>query len=299
VKDCCKKNSKLIDINWKKRTAVSKCKVCGKEYTFHGITMSGPTVESQEVEVKDVEIFSFKSVDGSAPITGKVERFAPTKEKNIKLAHTFSVECKLTGSVANALMEWRKALDPKVRRIALLGKSGSGKDTVFKFLQDFGFNQISIAKRIKDIVADLYGFPREWCDDRDKKFKVIPEWGCSPVDLLQCLALDFRKVNGDKNRDVLCLDAIKKFNNLDQTVVTDCRYISDVIFFKERDYKIVKVLGKKREDKIADQSHQSEAEMETDEMDKLVDIFLENIGTLDELKAKVVKLYDGDLDEDN
>lgn len=57
-----------------------------------------------------------------------------------------------------------------MRVIALSGWRGSGKDTAADYLvQEHGYSQLSFASVLKDTVAEQYGFPRRWCDDREMK----------------------------------------------------------------------------------------------------------------------------------
>lgn len=57
--------------------------------------------------------------------------------------------------------------------VALSGWRGSGKDTVGDFLcREYGFQKISFAASLKDLVSELYDVPRHYMDDRE--FKEAP-----------------------------------------------------------------------------------------------------------------------------
>lgn len=54
--------------------------------------------------------------------------------------------------------------------ILLSGWKRSGKDTVAEYLvAEYGYEQLSIAAPLKDMVARKYRIPRSWLDDQDKK----------------------------------------------------------------------------------------------------------------------------------
>lgn len=74
------------------------------------------------------------------------------------------------------------------RVIALSGWKGSGKDTVAAYLQEaFGYQKLSFAAALKDVVASTYKVSREDLDDPTKKemplfsYPVIPTDGFTEV----------------------------------------------------------------------------------------------------------------------
>lgn len=61
--------------------------------------------------------------------------------------------------------------------VGVVGKAGSGKDTVANYLKEnYGFVHLSLAEPIKDFAKDLFGFSKEqlWgsSSNRDKEIKV-------------------------------------------------------------------------------------------------------------------------------
>lgn len=83
--------------------------------------------------------------------------------------------------------------------IGFLGQAGSGKSTSAEFLRDFYRAEIlSIARPIKLIAQDLYGFTDEQVfGSTEAKETVDPRWGITPRKALQDLAMAGRKHLGE------------------------------------------------------------------------------------------------------
>jgi dephospho-CoA kinase len=89
-------------------------------------------------------------------------------------------------------------------RFVLIGRAGSGKDTVADYLiEKYGFQKISFAAKLKEIAQEM--FPELWKTDKRN--------------LLQSLGMKFREV--EENVWVNYV-----INNLPEgnIVITDCRY---------------------------------------------------------------------------
>jgi len=67
--------------------------------------------------------------------------------------------------------------------IALSGFKQSGKDTSADYLVDtYNFEKFSFAETLKDMVAQQYDIPREWCDDNKYKEEPILKYPVDPKD---------------------------------------------------------------------------------------------------------------------
>lgn len=71
----------------------------------------------------------------------------------------------------------------KPRLIAVSGWAGSGKDTTSDYLvRKYGYIKLSFARVLKDLVADIYGVPREFLDSPTMKEKPLENLPAIPSD---------------------------------------------------------------------------------------------------------------------
>lgn len=78
--------------------------------------------------------------------------------------------------------------------ILLSAWAGSGKDTVADYLvKNFGYEKLSFAKVLKDMVAEQYGVERAAFDDRDKKEKPLLEYPVVSKDSFSKYVNEFMK----------------------------------------------------------------------------------------------------------
>lgn len=125
--------------------------------------------------------------------------------------------------------------------VGLLGFIGSGKGTAGDILKDMGFTPISFAKGVKDITAEMFGWPRhllegdtqhsrEWREKPDKFWSYEFGKEFTPRFALQLMGTEV-------GRDVFHKDfwVIKLKNYIDNSpeqnfVITDVRFENEVNF---------------------------------------------------------------------
>ena len=137
--------------------------------------------------------------------------------------------------------------------IALSGWKRSGKDTAAELLvKEYGYTAVSFAGVLKDMVAEEYGIPREWCDDPRYKEAPLKDYPAIPKDpfteaITGLLKAEINKgywtpralciLKGSVNRAVSSKfwtsRAIKHIQvgqklDIDKYVITDLRYKSEV-----------------------------------------------------------------------
>jgi len=115
-----------------------------------------------------------------------------------------------------------------MKNIIVIGKMGSGKDTLAEFfVKNFNYRQISIAGRLK-VIADLL-YPEAFAgNDRNLKRSILQKLG----DLL-------RSQNINILNDALFSEI--KVKNLGPVVISDVRYSMEYDYFVSRGFVPVKI----------------------------------------------------------
>lgn len=207
--------------------------------------------------------------------------------------------------------------------IALSGWKRSGKDTVAEMLaNEYGFYRYSFAAALKDLTAQQYVLPREWCDDPEYKEKPLLNMPVETKDdfgkmIHQFMRLEFRDQNGARYGSgspesimywtprALCIleGSVKRSAKsnywvkrvIDQInlyttgghVITDLRYKSEVSQLKEAfgdDLITVRV------DRFDSSPSTDPSERDLDNYD--FDLTINNRGTLEQLTTQVNQLID-------
>jgi len=87
--------------------------------------------------------------------------------------------------------------------IAFSGWRQSGKDTSADYLvKNFGFKKLSFAEVLKDMVAEQYNIPRQYCDDSEYKEQPLLQYPVDPKDdfsrlVCRYMTKEFATVFGD------------------------------------------------------------------------------------------------------
>ena len=152
--------------------------------------------------------------------------------------------------------------------VAISGWKRSGKDTAANYLvEEYGYTRVAFADVLKDMVAQEYNIPRNYCDDPDKKESALEQYPVNPQDafsraIAEIMKGEFRNLNGKPhwtpralcilkgsvNRsvtskywtqraiDVIRNIALSNFNgdsNVEGIVISDLRYNSEVEQLRE------------------------------------------------------------------
>ena len=115
--------------------------------------------------------------------------------------------------------------------IGVAGYKGSGKDTIANVLQtSFGFEKMSFAQPIKDIVHSTFGIDKAILSgdggEREFREEVLPGWFyLSPRDMMQKIGMAFRD---ELHKDIWVKVLESKIKSIKQNIV-----IPDVRFKNE------------------------------------------------------------------
>ena len=171
--------------------------------------------------------------------------------------------------------------DPKIYIIS--GKSGSGKSIVSNIIREFYGDkaiEISLSYYIKDYAKRV----SDWDGSEETK----------PRDLLQQLGIELVKNQIDSKLFInRVLEDIKVFSYFyDAIIISDARLIDEVETIKNNypDSKLIRVIGKEN-DKLTDEQKSHITETGLDNYNNY-DYVINNSGTKEELKAKIIEIIE-------
>lgn len=179
--------------------------------------------------------------------------------------------------------------------IGVLGRKGSGKDTVSDYiLEKFNFEKMILAEPLKNACKELFNFSDEQLYGNLKE-TIDPQWGVSPRKVLQWLGTDvIRNRINELNPDIgnnfwimlLKIKYLKKLNNNKniKVIVSDVRFQNEIDIIHQLGGRVIKLTRPSINNTDA---HESEKNIDNLKGD--IDII--NDGTLDELYKKVDKIF--------
>lgn len=143
--------------------------------------------------------------------------------------------------------------------IGLIGKAGSGKDTVANYLQsEYGITRVAFADELKKKAMTDFGLTYEQVHGEDKE-KHIPKYMQSARKILQTMGTEwYRTIHQnywvDALYNVLKSGAVRTRNGIS---ISDVRFPNEVNFVKEQDGIIIRIVRPGQEH-IATSNHVSE-----------------------------------------
>lgn len=185
--------------------------------------------------------------------------------------------------------------------IGLTGKAGHGKDTVAAILHGkYGFKRFAFADRIKETCAVMYNIPLSSFHSRELKEKKVDRYGLTPREMCQVVGTDI--VRNHINKD-FWLNSIKyeiedivdesksksMFKSITNVVISDLRFDNEAEMIKNiNDAAAIIVhvdasLRLRSEEKVTGSNHESENGIHRG----LIDIYVDNNGTLDDLYKEI------------
>lgn len=200
--------------------------------------------------------------------------------------------------------------------VGVLGFIGSGKGTVGEILTEYGFHPISFASSVKDVASDMFGWPRELLEgatEESRKFREVPDkfWSqefgyeFTPRKALQLLGTevgrdifhpDFWVIKSKQKMHTLMSEGVENF------VITDVRFPNEMKMIQEEGgisievqrgiqphwYSVAARANRGDAKAIQFMDEQSIHESEWKWVGSPIDYLIDNNGTKEELKKKVV-----------
>ena len=163
--------------------------------------------------------------------------------------------------------------------IGIAGNKRHGKDTIGNYLiEKYGFEKISFAQPIKDIIKMLFNFSDEQLNG-DLKEVIDENWNFSPRFIMQFIGSSFRNNIQD---DIWIKILENKIKNDKKYVITDLRYVNENEFINRNNGIKIRV----KRNILSNDTHESEQYVNMLDVDYEID----NNGTLEELYEKVDKI---------
>ena len=151
----------------------------------------------------------------------------------------------------------KKKRKKKAIVIGLVGKAGSGKDTVFSLFQamvpDKEFVRLAFGDEVKKEVSDHHAIPVEVIEENKDVFRgLLQKWGT-----------DFRRKKNEKYWiDKVRTEISFLRDNVDVVIITDVRFLNEVDYIKnECKGFIIRINGS--EQRMLESTHRSEIELDT------------------------------------
>ena len=136
--------------------------------------------------------------------------------------------------------------------IGICGFQSSGKDTIADYLiKEHGFIKLSFASKVKDVISNMFGWPRDKLEgltkeDREWREQIDPWWAISlnmpllsPRYAMQYFATDLFRNHFNQNIWVKILE--NKLNKYDNIVISDCRFKNEITMIQKNGGKIIQV----------------------------------------------------------
>ncbi len=173
------------------------------------------------------------------------------------------------------------------RIVGLCGRPGAGKDTASRCMAEAGWRKFGFIDKLKDALADIFGFERADLDDF--RFKETPHprlYGKTPRKVLQDLGTEgFRRMVGNN----VWIDTVKRTidGNPDSKgwYITDLRYMEEGQAIKFWGGELVAIC---RDSMIPNPDVLAHAsEQDYPKLLKMSDYILENDSTVDEIVRRL------------
>lgn len=184
--------------------------------------------------------------------------------------------------------------------LGIMGKKGSGKDTVSDYLvEHYQFHKLAFAGPIKQVAQNMFDFTEQQLNGELKE-TIDKRWGISPREVFQKLGTEFGQFDlpkyfpplGKKVNRNFWVERLKieygKLPNNSNVIVSDVRFNHEIEAIKKMGGKIIYI---ERNDRIWEKQdiHLSEKEMETINRN-LFDILLDNNNCKQQLFDNINKL---------
>lgn len=173
----------------------------------------------------------------------------------------------------------------KVRpRLALVGKKGSGKDTLARILADllgYAPEVTSFAQPLKNMASQVFSKPQLIkTDDRGYKEDIDPVIGMSPRQFYLIVSKAMREVNNNVFVDIVEQKIV--YHNTCPPIISDVRFLHEERMLLKHNYTLIRIIGK--------DCHSTPDELEVSQIETHRIVF--NLTSIQDLKKIAEALLD-------
>lgn len=126
--------------------------------------------------------------------------------------------------------------------IGLVGKKGSGKDTLADFIvKEYSFVKYAYATPLKEACKILFLLSDDQLHDRELKETIDNRWDMTPRKMMQTMGTDLIRTHIDPNFWIKHFSLWFKNNSEKNVIVTDCRFQNEIDIVIKLGGKIIKI----------------------------------------------------------
>lgn len=172
-----------------------------------------------------------------------------------------------------------------VRLIGLVGKAGSGKDTLADEIAADGWEKVAFADSLKRMCIDYLGLSHDDAYTQEGKMRMNPNWGMTNRTILQKVGTDAMRNGFDKDVwvKILQIRIRKMLDEGRKVVITDCRFDNEAQMVEDMGGLVVEVVrdSQSRNLSSVEQQHASEKPVSR----KYVAFTIDNNGEVSRLRS--------------
>lgn len=172
-----------------------------------------------------------------------------------------------------------------VRLIGLVGKAGSGKDTLADEIAADGWEKVAFADSLKRMCIDYLGLSHDDAYTQEGKMRMNPHWGMTNRTILQKVGTDAMRNGFDKDVwvKILQIRIRKMLDEGRKVVITDCRFDNEAQMVEDMGGLVVEVVRDSQSKNLSsvEQQHASENPVSR----KYVAFTIDNNGEVSRLRS--------------
>lgn len=178
----------------------------------------------------------------------------------------------------------------ELKLVGLVGKAGSGKDTLADELAVDGWEKVAFADSLKHLCIDYLGLSYDDAYTQEGKMRFNETWGMTNREILQRVGTEAMRNGFDK--DVWVKIALLKIRRMladgKKVILTDCRFDNEAQMIRDLGGIVVEVVRDSQSQNLSasEQRHASEQPVDR----KYVAFTVDNNGEKSELRGKFGKM---------
>lgn len=149
-----------------------------------------------------------------------------------------------------------------IRLVGLVGKAGSGKDTLADQMATDGWEKVAFADALKHMCMDYLGLSHDDAYTQEGKMRMNADWGMTNRAILQKVGTEAMRDGFDKDVwvKILMIRVRKMLSEGRKVVITDCRFDNEAQMVEDMGGIVVEVVRDSQSQNLSatEQQHVSE-----------------------------------------